>query len=103
VRSISLKSRFNACFECEVTVLSKLNSKKRVCISIDIQKKNVHHLDSDPRPPECKSVALPIEPYGCGFQWNVAQVFSTSSSCQAAVERKLIPAFTRGDKLEGGR
>ena len=65
---------FDACLECKVTVLSKLNSK------ITCLHKSVHHLDSSPRPPECKSIALPIEPYGCGFWWNVARVFSTSSS-----------------------
>ena len=70
-------AQFDVCLECEVTVLSKLISKKRVCKSIDIQKKKaVHHMDSNPRP-ECKSVALPI---GCGFWWNVARVFSTASS-----------------------
>ena len=41
------------------------------------KKISVHHLDSNPRPPECKSVALLI---GYGFRWNVARVFSTSSS-----------------------
>jgi len=48
--------------------------------SIDLQKKNVYQLDSNLRPSECNSVILPIEPYGCGFRWNVAQVSSTSSS-----------------------
>ena len=58
----------------------------------------MHQLDSNPRPPECKSVAVPIELYGCGLRWNVAQVFSTSS----AEEHNLITAFTHGDKLEAG-
>ena len=31
VRLISLKSRFDACLECQGTVLSKLNFKKSVC------------------------------------------------------------------------
>ena len=45
--------------------------------SIDIysKKKTVHSLDSNPRLPECKSAALTIELYGCGFRWNVARVF----------------------------
>jgi len=38
VRLILRKSCFDACLECEVTVLSKLNSKKRVCKSIDSKK-----------------------------------------------------------------
>ena len=32
---------FDVCLECEITVLSKLNSKKRVWKSIDIQKKKI--------------------------------------------------------------
>ena len=41
--------------------------------SIDVrEKKSVHLRDLNPRPTECKSVALPIEPYGCGFGWNIA-------------------------------
>ena len=34
------------------------------------KKKTVSQLDLNPQLPECKSVALLIEPYGCGFQWN---------------------------------
>ena len=64
--------------------------KKNVYAKVLIfeEKKSVHQLDSNPRPPECKSVALPIEPYGCGFRWNFARVFSTSSSsthCRNAI------------------
>ena len=66
--------------------------------SIDFRKKSVHQLDSNLQPPECKSVALPIELYGCGFRWNVARVFSTSLSST----RNLITVLTRGDKLEVG-
>ena len=60
------------------------------------KKKTVHQLDSNPRPPECMSVALPIEPYGCVY---VAWVFSTSSP---STRCNLITAFTRNDKLEVG-
>ena len=76
VRLISLKSRFDACLECEVTVLSKLNSKK-TCSQKDLifKNKSFPHLDSTPRPPECKSVELPIELYDCGFQWTFFQFF----------------------------
>ena len=72
------KSRFDVCLECEVTVLSMLNSKKCVCKKYWYSKKK--SLDSIPGPPECKSVALPIELSVLWFRWNVAQVFSTSSS-----------------------
>ena len=65
-------------------------------------KKSVHHLDSNLRPPECKSVALTIEPYGCGFRWNAVRVFSISSSLRSAAERNLITTLTCGDKLEVG-
>ena len=70
----------NTCLECQVTVLSKLDFNKCVCKSINFRKKSVHHLNSNLRPPERKSAALPIELYGCGFRWNVARVFSTSLS-----------------------
>ena len=78
---------------------SKLNFKKRVCKKywFSKKKKSVHQLDSNPLPPECKSV-VPIEPYGCGF-W--AWIFSTSSSSTAA-EHNLITTFSRNDKLEVG-
>jgi len=39
-----------------------------------------------------------MELYGCGFQWNVARVFSSSSS----EECKLITALPHGDELEVG-
>jgi len=39
------------------------------------------------------------ELYGCGFQWNVARVFSTF---QPAAERNLITALTCNAKLEVG-
>ena len=68
----------------------KANSKKHVCKKYWYsKKKTVYHLDLNLRPPECKSVALPIELYGCGFQWNVARAFSTSSSssgCRTQVD-----------------
>ena len=59
-------------------------------------------MDSNPQPPECKSVALPIELYGCGFRWNVAE-FSPLLHLQPTAERNQITAFTHGDKLEVGR
>ena len=58
------------------------------------QKKSAHQLDSNPWPPECKSTALPIELYGCGFWWNVAQILRL----QPSAECKLISS----DKLEVG-
>ena len=68
---------------------------------LNFKKKSVHWLDLNPQPPERKSVALPIEPYSCGFRWNVAPVFSTFR-LQPAAECNLITTFTRGDKLEVG-
>ena len=98
VRLISFKSRFDACLECQVTVLLKLNFKKCVCKTYWFSKKrSVHQLDSNPRPLECKSVALPIEPYAYGFRWNVARVFSTSSPST----RCKTQAGHRDGKLEG--
>ena len=66
-----------------------------------IFEKSVHQLDLNPPPPECKSAALPIELYGCGFRWNVAQ-FSLLLRLQPTTECKLITALTCGDKLEVG-
>ena len=66
------------------------------------EKKSVHHLDSNPRPPECKSVALPIEPYGYGLDGMLLE-FSPLLRLRAAVERKSITTFTCGEKLEGGK
>ena len=54
---------FRCVLVCQATVLSKLNFKNVYAKSIDFRKKkSVHQRDSNPRPPECKSVALPIEP-----------------------------------------
>ena len=68
--------------------------------SIDFRKRNL--FSSWIRTPDLLNASqfvLPIEPYSCGFQWNVARVFSTSSSST----RCIITAFTRCDKLEVGR
>ena len=62
------------------------------------KKKSVYHLDSNPRLPECKSVALTIEPYGCGMLLE----FSPLLRLQPTAERSLITVLTRGDKLEVG-
>jgi len=78
----------------------KTEFKKNVCKSIDFRKKkSVHQLDSSPQPLECKSVALPIEPYGYGIMLE----FSPLLRLQPAAERNLITEFTRGDKLEVGK
>ena len=99
VQLILLKSCFDECLECQVTVLSKLDFLKHVCKSIDFQKKSVHHLNSNLQPLERKSAVLPIKLHiCCGFQWNVARVFSTSS----AAECNLITTLTHGDKFEVG-
>ena len=53
-----------------------------------ILKKTVHQLDLNPRSPECKSAALL---YGCGFRWNVAEVFSTliSTRCRTQSDNRI--------------
>ena len=65
------------------------------------EKRPVHQLESNPRPPECKSVTLPIELYGCGFQWMLLE-FSPLICLQPAAEFSLITALTCSDKLEVG-
>ena len=52
------------------------------------KKKSVKQLDSNPRPPESKSVALPIEPYSCGFNGMLLE-FPPLLCLQPAAERSL--------------
>jgi len=102
MRSILLKSRFDACLECKVTVLvlSKLNSKKHVCKSIDIQKNNLFTT-------WIRTRNLLYASPSCSTDWAVFDgmllEFSPLLYLQAAVERRLITTFTLSDKLEGGR
>ena len=84
---ILLKSCFDVCLECQVTVLSKLNSKKRVFKKYWYSKKSVHQLDSSPQPPECKSVALPNE---LSVLWFLMEC-CLSFSLQAAAEPSWSP------------
>ena len=99
VHLISLKSRFDACLECQVTVLSKLNFKKRVCKKYLFSEKICSPAGFEP---ECKSVAIPIE---LSVLWSFDEMlleFSPLLCLQAAAERKLITTLTHGDKLEVG-
>ena len=103
MRSISLKSRFDVCLECEVTVLSKLNSKKRVCKSIDIQKKilftswiRTHDLLN------ASQLHYRLSHMAVVFNGMLLE-FSPLLRLQPAAERNLITAFTHSDKLEVGR
>ena len=43
--------------------------------SIDFGKTSVHKLDLNPRPPKCRSAALSIELYGCGFDEMLLEFF----------------------------
>ena len=91
---ISLKSHLDACLGCQVTVAqSWVKKKKHAC---NFWKISVYHMESNPRPPECKSVALPIELYVPSFLLE----FSPLLRLQATAEQKLITALTHGDKLE---
>ena len=63
------------------------------------EKKSVHHLDSSPQPPECKSVTLTIELVFDGMLLEVSPLLRL----QPAAERNLTIALTCGDKLEVGR
>ena len=102
MRSISLKSRLDACLECEVTVLSNLISKKRVCKSIDIQKKSLFTTWIQTRDLLNASQLHYRMSHMAVVFVGVLLEFSPLLRLQAAVERKLIAAFTRGDKLEDG-
>ena len=92
MRSISLKSHFDASLECEVTVLSKLISKKRVCKSIDIQKNT--NLNASQLHYQLSHMAVVFD--------GMLLKFSPILRLQPAAERNLITAFTHGDKLEVG-
>ena len=71
-------------FQCMLGIRSNsvLNSKKTCLQNVLIFKKNLFTIWNRTRNllNASQSVALPIELYGCSFQWNVARVFSTSSS-----------------------
>ena len=101
----ALKFRFDVCLECEVTVVSKLISKKRVCKSIDslFKKKNLFNtwirtcdlLNASQLHYRLSHMAAVFD--------GMLLEFSPLLHLQATVERKLITTFARGGKLEGGR
>ena len=66
------------------------------------EKKSVHQLDSNLRPPECKSVALYPLSHMAVVLDGILLEFSPCLRLQPAAERNLITAFTRSDKLEVG-
>ena len=82
--------------------MSKLNSKKRVCKSIDIQKKNLFTTWIRTRDLlNASQLHYRLSHMAVVFDGMLLE-FSPLLRLQAAVERKLITAFTRSDKLEGG-
>jgi len=88
---------FNFVLRCVLGMPGNWIKKKNLYAKhIDFWKrKSVHQLDSNPRPPECKSVALPIAVVFDG-------VFSTSSS-STRCRTQSDHCITRSDKLEVGR
>jgi len=61
------------------------------------EKKAVHQVDSNPRLPACKSVALPIE---LSVLWFLMECCSSFLHFQPAAECNLITALTHGYKVE---
>ena len=103
VRLILLKSLFDACLECQVTVVSKLNFKKRVCKKYWFsRKKNFSPAGFKP--------ATSWMQVSCTNHWAISAAvfdgmlleFSPPLCLQPAAERNLITAFTRSDNLEVG-
>ena len=104
MRSISLKSRFDACLECEVTMLSKLISKKRFCKSIDIQKKREKLFTTWIRTHDLLNASqlhYRLNHMAVVFDGMLLE-FSPLLRLQPAAERNLVTAFTHSDKLEVG-
>ena len=96
---ILLCFHFDACLECQVTVISKLNFKKNVNAKHMIfKKKSVTSWIWTRDLLNASQLHYPSSYLCCGFQWNVARVFFL----QLAAEYELITALTRGDKLEVG-
>ena len=87
VHLILCKSRFDACLECQATMLSKLSFKKRVCKKYWFLEKKIWIQTHDLLNPS--QLFYPMSYMYCGCQWNVAQAFSTSSSstrCRAQAD-----------------
>ena len=98
VRLILLKSRFDACLEFQVTMLSKLDLK-RACKKYWFSKKKVfHQLDSNPQPSQ---LLYPLSYMAVVFN-RMFLDFSPVLLLQPTAECKLITALTHGDKLEVG-
>ena len=101
---ISFKSRFDAHFECQVTVLWKLKLKKHVYAkSISFKKIFLHQLGFEFPTSSLESVALRTVPYVlCSFQWNVALLLRLQPATECKLNDSINVAWTGGDKLEVG-
>ena len=99
VRLILLKSLFDACLECQVTVVSKLNFKKRVCKKYWFleKKKNCSPTEFEP--------ATSWMQVSCTTHWAISVAvfdgmlleFSPLLHLQPAAEHNLITTFTRSE------
>jgi len=100
VHLILLKSHFNACLECQGTVLRKLKFKSVHAKSIIFGGKMYTNWDSNSLPHACESFALTTALYVLSsLQWNVALLLRL----QPVTERKLNSTWTDVDNLEVGR
>jgi len=104
VRSISLKFRFDACLECQVTLLSsKLNFKKHVCKKYWFRRKKslftswiwTHDLLN------ASQFLYPLSHTAVVFDGMLLELFPLLC-LQPTVERNLITTFTCSDRLEVG-
>jgi len=100
---ILLKSHFNACLECQIKVLLKLNLKNLYTKSIDFQKKKIFL-------PAIFEPATSWMQVSCSTHWAIVLWFSMECCSsfpllrlQLTAECKLISTLTCSDKLEVGR
>ena len=97
VRLVSLKSHFIVCLECQVTVLSKQNFKKRVCKSL-FQKKYLFNSWIRTRDLlNANQLHYILSHTAVVFNGMLLEL-SPLLHLQPAAERNLITALTRGDK-----
>ena len=90
-------------FHCVLVMPSNIviNAEfKKICVrkSIDFQKKSVHQLDSNPRPPDCSDYPLNHTVVFDGMLLELSPLLRL----QSAAEHNLITTLTRGDKREVG-
>ena len=88
VHLISLKSHFEACLECQVTVLRKLKFKKRECKMYNFREKKIVHQLGFKLPTSCLRVSYSNNCTICAlwFAMECCSASSSSTRCRAQTE-----------------